>query len=91
MEPDYAIIYLPIDTRLAYQCAPPVEPKHRPDLKITPKFIPDGWRVLRPMEGVQAGDYRWKKVARVANGGYYVPATKIGDLVGYPITYVRRM
>ena len=61
------------------------------NFKITPRFIPDGWRVLRPREKVEEGDYRWKKVARVRNGGYYIPAIKNGEITGYPITYIRRV
>ena len=63
--------------------------KKEKDFKITPSFIPDGWRVLRPCEEVEGGDYRWKKTGITV--GHYIPATKIGDLVGRPITYIRRI
>ncbi len=88
METDFEIATVLIDPRPLE--IPPMARSVVGNFRITPRFIPDGWRVLRPREEVEEGDYRWKKVARVVNGSHYVPATKIGDLVGYPITYIRR-
>ncbi|KKN04908.1 hypothetical protein LCGC14_1092750 [marine sediment metagenome] len=63
--------------------------REKENFKITPQFIPKGWRALRSREEVKDGDYRWKKTSiRI---GHYVPATKIGDLVGFPFTYIRRI
>ncbi len=86
METDFEIATVLIDPRPLE--IPPMARNVVGNFRITPRSIPDGWRVLRPMEEVEAGDYRWKKVGVTV--GHYVPATKIGDLVGYPITYIRR-
>lgn len=58
------------------------------NLIITPKFIPRGWRVLRPREEVEKGDYFWSKVHKC-----YFPAGKgkVGYLAREPLTFVRRI
>ena len=83
----YEIIKLPIDERPSEVVV--IKKDKRKDFKITPQFIPAGWRVLRPREEVEEGDYRWKKIKFCT--GHYVPATKIGDMVGFPIVYIRRI
>ncbi len=88
MQRDFEITDVPTDPR---PIAPTPDRRvvNRKGFKITPSFIPDGWRVLRPREEVEDGDYRWKKTS--VTFGHYIPATKIGDLVGHPITYIRRI
>ncbi len=86
METDYRIVTIPIDPRPVLSSKP--KKLKKDDFKITPNFIPTGWRVLRPREEVEEGDYRWKKMGIIR--GYYIPATKIGEMVGQPITYIRR-
>ena len=97
MEPqDFQIQTMPIDPRSRASRAVIREPKFelidkrntKGDFRIIQQFIPDGWRVLRPREEVEEGDYRWKKTGVTI--GYYVPATKIGDMVGFPVVYIRR-
>ncbi len=77
---------------------PPIDLTRRPKrkkktktkgIKVVPNFIPKGWRVLRPMEEVEEGDYRWTKTGVTL--GHYIPAKKIGKTVDYTITYIRRI
>ena len=66
--------------------ADPVPKTDRLDFQI---FIPDDWRVLRPCERIEYGDYAWKKDGM--RTGHYVLTIEVGDLVGHQITCIRRI
>lgn len=60
----------------------------RKPIKITPRFCPAGFRILRPKEEVEAGDFRWSRAQKC-----WVPVIKrrIKDLAGTVYTFIRRM
>lgn len=60
----------------------------RTNLLIVPEFYPKGWRVLRPREEVEKGDYFWSKVNKC-----YMPVgnRRIGFLASKPLTFIRRI
>lgn len=59
----------------------------RAALTIVPQFYPKGWRVLRPKEEIEKGDYFWSTINKC-----WMPAGKgkVGFLASKPHTYVRR-
>jgi len=58
----------------------------KPPLKIEAKFLPKGFRLLRPREVIEEGDWYWSPSRH-----HYLRAHKrIGEIVGIPIPYIRR-
>lgn len=58
-------------------------------LIITPKFLPQGWRFLRPGEEVEKTDFFWSKKNKT-----YLPVTRKfawRGLAGNVIPFIRRI
>jgi hypothetical protein len=54
---------------------------------IVAKFLPKGWRFLRPREEVERNDFFWSHINKC-----YLPATKKrGQLAGIAIPFIRRI
>lgn len=54
---------------------------------IVAKFLPQGWRFLRPREEVRKTDFFWSHTHRC-----YLPATKRqGELSGITVPFIRRI
>lgn len=59
----------------------------RVPIRIIPNFLSKGYRVLRPREEIEKGDFRWSRVKKC-----YMPITRnnIGDLAGTVHTFIRK-
>lgn len=58
-------------------------------INIVPKFLPKGWRFLRPNEEVEKTDFFWSKQNKT-----YLPATQKfawQGLAGHTIPFIRRV
>jgi len=52
---------------------------------IVARFLPRGWRFLRPREEVEKTDFFWSHTRKC-----YLPVVKYGQLSGVTIPFIRR-